>query len=268
MPNPRFSQNSIKLARRNSWRRLPLLLLAFAVVILPGCLVNRLVEVKRQSCNFEQNFSVNFEGDPEILMLHPVMLEHDIELIFGTTPSHSVLNDDVLTATYVFEQVRSPQDPGTPESGFEFRFEFEFKRVNDVNLLSRVSTSTLPEGIVPQDYNQAEAMSNAAMNMCNKPFSPFSRKRLMELDPNLLQDLPGRQDVLDMMGPPTEFLNGGNALMYAFRLNGSMDEDHLVRTELRFDEDRNQLISMETSFLRYHFRADINSATAVMTLSL
>jgi hypothetical protein len=57
------------------------------VLSVPGCLLNRVITVKEQMCDFETNFVFRFDDTAELRFLHPILLDSDIVWLAGAEPS-------------------------------------------------------------------------------------------------------------------------------------------------------------------------------------
>ena len=103
---------------------------ACLALTLNGCLINRVVEVRDQFCDFDANFEFEFDVSSGFVFKNPVLLEKDIIWLAGAPPTRSVRSDDHLSMIYVIEKVS-----GGPEEDFFVELEFdrmadEFKLMN------------------------------------------------------------------------------------------------------------------------------------------
>ena len=59
-------------------------------LVLNGCLINRMVEVKEQFCEFDSNFSLDFAEPASFNMHHPVLLDRDILWLSDAEPTELI----------------------------------------------------------------------------------------------------------------------------------------------------------------------------------
>ena len=95
--------------------------------LFPGCLLDRLMELKRQACVFDKHFTVITEpgGGLSLVASHPVLLDKDINWLTGVDPSDKQETSEGLDFLYMFRKQDTPYggthlkigENGTGESG-------------------------------------------------------------------------------------------------------------------------------------------------------
>jgi hypothetical protein len=104
-------------------------------------------------------------------------------------------------------------------------------------------------------------MQDMAHEVCNTSLVALLPGRKVQLDPGLLEDLPSRTEVLDVLGPPTEVLRDNDALVYEYRLSGSEDPRHVARLVVQFDAEGVRPLQVESAYGRYRSVTDLEAAT-------
>ena len=85
---------------------------ACLVAPLSGCLVNRVVEVRDQFCEFDSNFTIDAENLTAFDFHRPILLDSDILWLAGATPTEISRDADGLSMLYVIEKVSDIPEPG------------------------------------------------------------------------------------------------------------------------------------------------------------
>ena len=100
-----------------------------------------------------------------------------------------------------------------------------------------------------------------AREVCNTSLFALLPGRKVPLDPDLLEDLPSRVEVLDALGPPTEVLSDTDALVYEYQLSGSEEPRHVARLVVQFDAEGVRPLQVESAYGRYRSVTDLEAAT-------
>ena len=80
------------------------ILIVLSVLILNGCILERIFRVKNQLCDFENNFQIEIAEGFRVLLKEPVMLDEDITWLAGAEPSRQISIGDELVMTYIAER--------------------------------------------------------------------------------------------------------------------------------------------------------------------
>ena len=64
-----------------------LLVFLFAILILNGCILERIFRVQKQFCDFEKYFKIEVSEGFRVILLEPVLLDKDITKLAGAQPS-------------------------------------------------------------------------------------------------------------------------------------------------------------------------------------
>ncbi len=175
--------------------------LAFAALVLGGCVYLRLLELKHQIASFDQNFSVQTDDGVRITCLNPVLLADDVRWI-GLAPERS---KRIGTAEQWQVRWVKQLPPGVHESGeFDIVLELLFIREK----LTRVSIPERYFAVMPKHLllDLLRSLGNAKVNRSSRSVEA----QLAASRP----DLPGIQKLL---GRPTSERVEGNETLYQYR---------------------------------------------------
>ena len=81
------------------------LFLAAVIASITGCVNLRLLEFKNQLAEFDQNFSVEVNGDFTLLCKVPVLYRGDFDYLAKLEPSRTEILSRVMQTFYLFEKI-------------------------------------------------------------------------------------------------------------------------------------------------------------------
>jgi len=238
---------------------LPLLLVIS--VLLQGCFLDRLITLRSQTCAFDENFWVNVDQDLLVEFNNPVLLEKDMQLIWDAAPTTISSTDAGLTMYYLFQRVPGGMDNGEASILEEFNLEFDFINVDGQLRLSKISSSDLPaEFLSVANSVDLSGLDEIAEFACQVEFNPFTRSMLLPLDRSWFTEIPTRDELITLVGPPDATLDEGTGLVYKYRLKGSDAETHTARLVIWYDETGKNPLSVEAGFGRYQMQTNLLTA--------
>jgi hypothetical protein len=253
-----------------SWpRRVLLLLLLTLTMTLQGCFLDRLITLRGQTCTFDQHFGIGIDSSIEIDFYDPVLIEKDMDLIWGFSPTAVESSGTARTLVYQFERV--PGDSNKPGSFLmeEIHLEFDFVSLDDQLRLSKISSNDLPGELLPAltavDLSTVNAMADS---VCQVELNPFTRSVILPLDPGWFAELPDRDEFVELFGVPNSTLDGGQGLVYEYRLNGSGKVSPIARLTIWYDPTGQQALIVEADFSRYQMQTDLLSANMQLQFTL
>jgi hypothetical protein len=239
-----------------AWYRLALLSGLFALV-LSGCFSGRLLSVKEQMCEYGDYVHVDFGSQVSVKLTEPVLLESDIYMLMGASPTTRTETADRVLAGFVFEQLQGGTGAKTIPTGGEIRLDLTFIQSRGELRLAHFEMGEIPidllAGRIP-DQAEMEAMASQA---CELSINPFSRSVSMDIDSSMLEDLPGRQAVIDWFGSPIEILDDGNTIAYEYRFKGADTDRPSGRIRASFDDSGEKPLLVEASFAHYLASVDL-----------
>jgi hypothetical protein len=230
-------------------------LACFTALALSGCLLNRMVELKDQFCDFDSNFSLQFEDSMEFSFNQPMLLDTDILWLSGAPPTKTTKSADELTMTFVIEKVMS--QPGyLPDPADDIQVDLHFDRFDDGFKLRRVRMDPKLTTLMNPDFFDKEVINSAAQEICDTGRSFASTKMEMDIPELELRMLPNRQEILELLGAPLEHIDQDTGFVYQYRLKGEKHQSEFARLVVWFDESGEKPVRMESNYSRYHTIAD------------
>jgi hypothetical protein len=185
--------------------------------------------MREQMCEFDEYFSVGLDHGVEVKLHEPVLLESEVFLMVGASPTTRVITADGMTASYIFEQLQVATENPMDSIGEEFELSFLFESSDKGFLLSGIRSSEIPTELLDSALTVLTNSSEIAQEACDMPINPFSRSMVVGIDRYMLELLPERQSVVSLLGPPIESKNNDDDLIYEFRLKGESDDLPVVR---------------------------------------
>jgi hypothetical protein len=230
---------------------------------LSGCLLNRVVTMKEQFCDFESNFEVKFDAGPEFLIHHPVLLDSDVLWLSDASPTIIAKTDDDLLMTFVAEKITPVPDPDR-----DFAFKLHFIQSEGHYKLNRIQMDPKLMAVMgPEIINQAY-IDRAAQDFCDVSWGFGGRELEYEISDQAMALLPSRTEILDLLGEPSEYLDPESAFTYHFRLKNSDSKPLIARMTVWFDESGQRPVKMESSYSRFATKADFTHQKMYFSVSL
>ncbi len=227
-----------------------------SLFLLSGCLLNRVQQIQAQSCDFERHFTFETGPDTSWTFHEPVLLKSDVERMLGLEPRKISQVNQQETHHYRFAQVSASGERGET-------LDFEMRYVADRGEW-RLASVYLP-GVVGLLVDRAAA-ERVAAKACDAEWSWSIRGITQSLDAEDLDLVPGRSELLAVLGTPTRFDAGGRSLTYAFRGLGPDEQqaainDVLAEFTIQYDgQDRPH--RMASTFRGLRADADFRSLEA------
>jgi hypothetical protein len=224
--------------------------------VLTGCLLDRVQEVKAQSCDFERHFTYD-AGPVTTWTFHdPVLLKSDVERMLGFEPWETIADDQQLTQHYRFVQLAAAGQPGEV-------LDFELGFVADQDDW-RLAAVHMPE-VVGQLVDEAAAR-RVAGKACDAEWAWSVRGITQSLHADDLVLVPERKELVAALGAPTGSDATERTLTYDFRglePEGRQETrtDVLARFTIHYDpQDRPG--HLESTFRGLRADADFRSMQA------
>ena len=242
------------------------LLLGFLTIVLSGCFAGRLLSVKEQMCDFDDYVHVDIGRQLKVHLQEPVLLEKDVYMMMGVSPTTRVETTDRVAASFVFELLQHGSGNTTVPTGEEIQLDLVFVRYNKHLRLAQLGMNEIPIDLLADRIPDQAEMEAIATQACEFSISPFSRSVSMDIDLEMLQDLPGRQAIIDWFGSPIETQDSGNTIAYEYRLKGATSDQQSGRIRASFDDSGDKPLMVEASFT--HYLANIDLVEGKMHLKL
>jgi len=224
---------------------------ASLALTLGGCLVNRAAEVKGQFCDFDSNFNLRFTRSAAVDFLHPVMLDKDILWLTASEPTETVVSGDEKLMVFVMEKSGPAPDPAD-----DIRVELRFDLLDDQYKLAQIRFDPKLNAMINPEVMDQATIDRGSRLMCETGYSLASREVEIDLSEQSLDELPDRQEILELLGPPFELDALSDSFTYEYRLKGSDDDGLNTRFTVWFDDSGQKLARMESRYSHFHTTTD------------
>ena len=246
---------------RHAW--LPRVVVAGAILFtVSGCLFDRLLEVKAQACEFDQNFELQFGESLAVHFNEPVLLERDIVLIIGAEPTLRQETQDRLLLTYQIEEAVPEPDPD-----LDLHIGFDFRPADGAYRLSGILLDSKFGLIFNADYLDHATLHESAKLACETFLGPGMTSFELDISDLELAWLPSKAEILQLAGKPHATGESPDSWTYRFRLKGSQNKGD-VRFTVWFDEKGRAPVKLATQYARYRSTADLEARVISMDIDL
>jgi hypothetical protein len=237
-------------------------------VIFSSCttMTGRLLTIRGQACEFDDYVSVHIDQGVEVSLREPVMMESDIAVLMGSSPTSRVESTDGVIASYVFEQIQTGPEATSFLSNGEIEISFQFVPSNEDFLLSGIRSSEIPVEILDSILSMVTTAGVMAQQVCNTSINPFSRSLVLDIDRDMLNLLPSRETVISWLGPPLESAGDSDRLTYEFRLKGDQPDLPVIRVDAGYQPAGEYPVAIDASFSHYHASIDVPAGTMRLKL--
>lgn len=232
-----------------------------ASVLLAGCMIDRLMAVRKQLCHFDDSFRLTLGASIEVEFLAPVLLARDIDRLIDAPPTAVIESGATRIHRYEFEKLASFPDGGRVSATDAFSVDLRYRIGADGTLLAGLSTSPLPQGLYDEQRIDESDLQAMAAEACNTPIVALGLRREFPIEPGMLENLPSREDAIGALGTPTRVIPESGALVYEYRLRGSDDARHVARLLAEFDDTGHRPEWVEFGFGSFRSHTDVQAAT-------
>ena len=230
---------------------------------LSGCMLDRVLEVRSQFCDFEQNFDIELGHQPGIAMTHPVLLEQDVLWLMGAEPTETAIHLGGKKLSWVIEEAMAKPDPA-----YDLRFDMEFRLVEEEFRLSQIRLDPKFNALLNPGKLDHEALLASAMDICETGLSFRLRSMEFDISEEDLERLPSRPEVLELLGPPHELSAPADGWTWRYRPKGASDESNTAQFTVWFDDASLKPLRMESKYWRYSSKADFTAKKLSMNVKL
>jgi hypothetical protein len=217
-----------KAAGQSQIQKVALVALAGALLsLLSACVYLRLLEVKKQLQNFDENFALSGRSELVIEFKNPILRTKDARFLIGADPLSQSGSEEVIQH-FEFDLVRSSSVPVVPPLG-RLGMDLALRRGRLVKIIVPESFMLLfPRNVVVETLKQA------------KDAEVFELKKLargkIHLDREVEAQLPSYAKTLFLMGEPLQRATEGNVRVLTYRYSiSNATKDVLILTQLSFD---------------------------------
>ncbi len=238
------------------------------LLLLSGCLLNRVVEVRDQFCEFDSNFELRFADQsgqdyPEINFLNPVLLDNDVLWMAGAAPTETRRTADGLSMIWIVDKVSALPEPDT-----EFRIIMNFNEFDDENKLSSIYFDPKLKVLMNPKFIDSESLLRGAENICSTGLGMNSTRMEIDISDQDLDELPSRQEMLEWLGAPLSWAEHENSYTYEFRLRNSNAVPQTARFTVWYDANGKKPLRMVSDYSRFSTSADFVSKKMQVRVSI
>lgn len=227
-----------------------LLLSSVLVASLSGCVWMRLLQLKNQLAQFDENFITETSDHYTLVFKNPVLLNDDFVTLAKLQPTVKLPNPDGGGGSRWVQAFHKIDAAGKPQPGVDFFFTLDFDREDR---LTRWDFSKLFMTMVPAQFFEASirSLAKGKVDEVNRRYrvDPKDRAKI-SVDPPTLKEL------VAVLGEPVEKTqeDGKNVYVYRFLVDSPwVDENYQDRriTDVRlfFDPKTGELARFGGRFI-------------------
>ena len=228
-------------------RLIRFLLLGLLLTSLSACVWLRLLELKNQLSNFDENFTTEASDHFTLVFIHPVLINDDFLTLAKLQPTVKELTPTGSRWIQAFHKI---DGKGKIQPGIEFFFTLDF---DQDDRLTRWDFSKLFMTMVPAQFfeDSIRSLAKGKVDEANHRFKvdPKDRAKISVKPPTL-------QQIKDAMGEPVEKTkeDGKDVYVYRFLVDSPwIDPDHqdrrITNVSLYFDPKTEELTRMGGRFI-------------------
>ena len=229
-----------------------------ALLILNGCILDRIFTVKNQLCDFDRNFQIEYSEGFRVTLREPVLLDDDITWLAGAEPTEQKFVGDELVMTYNAER-----ESAKPGGLYDLPIQLRFVRLD--------GEERLKEGYLSKNLTHiltGKLLAQIMQSVCTSEKSLV--KRQIKIDIRTLDRtlLPGRREIVESLGPPNPIPAGEHKLVYDYQLKNTAAADLETTIEINFDGADEKMLGIKVKYLRYHLDVDFKKGEAVLSVDI
>jgi hypothetical protein len=122
--------------------------------------------------------------------------------------------------------------------------------------------------ILNPEFLDKTAITAATQTLCDTGWSFASTEVEMDISGQDLDDLPGREEILDWLGPPLERGEFEDSLTFEYRLKGELEDPLKARFTVWFDHTGQKPARVESSYSRFRTSTDFVQKKVTMNVDL
>ena len=226
-------------------------------ILLSGCLLQRVMTLQDQICDFENNFELSTIGGFQLRLLNPVILDRDVIFMAGVDPYRVTPMPGGQEMTYRIRKRGQPVDDTV-----QYSIDLRFVEIDEEMKLSELSVDSIFPMIVTD-----EQVARATERACsNRGFpSPRIEYPLDDIDASLI---PTLAELRLLAGEPSDVSEDGTTVRYDYVVDGRPDDNKQGHIELVYDGSGERILRVTSKYSRYVTVADFNTMMAYTSISL
>lgn len=223
-----------------------------ALLVLPGCIIDRVQTMRTQVCESEDSVTFSDADGLHLTFVEPVIYVEDVRWLSRIEPFRETYEQDSLTLHYV---VRKNLE--TAADALEVPIDLVFRNIDDHYKLAEVAvTADIPMDLTPDRIARMRASA------CENEPNLFKRQMTVPLAAEDIEDLPKRDDILELAGEPNWANSERTMMRYEFLISGTEENGGTMTLELEYDRAGSRLLKISSSFSRFVFSADFERGEA------
>lgn len=229
-----------------------------ALLVLPGCMIDRVQTMRAQICEFEESVTFSDANGLHMTFVDPVIYAEDVRWLSRIDPFRETYEQDSLILHYVVRKTLE-----TDTDALEIPVDLVFRKIDDRYKLAEVDVAAdIPFELTP------ERIARMRASACENEPDLFRRQMTIPLAAEDIEELPKRHEILELAGAPS-WTNGERTRMrYEFSISGTEKNSGAMTVELEYDEPGSRLLKMSSSFSRFVFSADFERGQATTTFGM
>jgi hypothetical protein len=241
------------------YRLIKLLIVFLSVALfLNGCILERILRVKNQLCDFEENFQIEISEGFHVFLREPVMLDEDITWLAGASPSEQQTIGEQLVMAYIAVRngVHADDQYDLPIKLRFIRLDGEYRLKE--GYLSKNLTAMLTD----------ELLTQIMQSVCKSEKSLIKQQIVIDISTLDRTLLPVRSEITGILGPPNPNKGIEHTLRYDYQLKNNDDADKETTIEIEFDESNQRILRIRVKYLRYNLDADFDRGEAILSVDI
>lgn len=195
-------------------------------------------ELRQQACHFDDHFLIESGPQASVAFRQPVLLARDIDWLLGLEGASSDQVQDELKRNYRLQKLTIPENQGEL-----YEIDLEFVRSENQFLLSKVN---LPPEV--SLLMQPDMIRSSAARLCEARWSLARRSAMQELDPEMVKELPTREELMTLLGPPSSTQDNGEGLVYEYRIESMERAAPTARAVIWYGADGQRPLRMRSNY--------------------
>ena len=225
----------------------------FLMAVISGCVLLRLLEVKRQLNDFNNYFQINDQNGFSLVFLNPTLHTDDILWLAKRPPTSKEVKDQVEVWTYLFEKDYRGQKDEEGNFDIPIVMLFEKDKLNEIRFPERF-LKVLSKPLLARMF---ESMGSAEINEWNRSASSkFEGKDSMEI--------PKKEQVTLVLGKPFYNRDSKSDSIFTYKYNlkndatNSKGKQFNLWIKFAFNQLDERLLKVDGNFSRLKVSMDFN----------
>ena len=239
----------------NSLRKAPHLILILILLLTSGCVFLRLLKVKNQFNDFDQNFALHDKRGLTLVFKNPVLLSDDMVWLMKGVPSGKKKIESGELWTYVFQKEYLASKDEQGDYDIPVLMVMEYGKLSELSFPERfLKNLSLP------------LLKKMFSSMGNADVSKFSKSATSKFKGNDASEIPTADNLVETLGKPYSIQNSGEEseyyyLYYIKKPDGDTSEKNFkFEMEFKVDNETKSLLQAKGTIRGLKLALDFNSS--------